>query len=99
MKMAEIEKALDSMMTFKEVCEMLDKSVRSVRHYVKNCGLPAITVGRKLYFEKQAVEKWMGSREAWPNGRFKKLAGPGGDDNVAEAEREGNFVANEIGKR
>lgn len=75
MELSEIQKALDSMMTFSEVCEMLDKSVRSVRHYVKNCGLPAITVGRKLYFDKGAVEKWAVAREAWPNGRFKKLGG------------------------
>lgn len=75
MELTAIQKALDSMMTFKEVCEMLDKSVRSVRHYVKNCGLPAITVGRKLYFDKAAVEKWIASREIGPNGRFKKLGG------------------------
>ena len=81
MKLAGIKSVLASMMTFKEVCEMMDKSERSVRYYIADRGLPVVKVGLTLHFDRPAVLEWLKSRETGPKGRFKDL---GGDDNAEE---------------
>lgn len=73
MRLRGIQAILDTKMTFSEVCEMLDKSPRSVRYYIKNYGLPCLTVGRTLYFDGEAVIEWCKRRKTGDSGRFQKL--------------------------
>ncbi len=79
MRATGLQAILATLLTFDDVCEMLGKSERSVRHYHTNCGLPATRIGGTLYFEVEKVEQWAESREVGPKGRFKSLVG---DDEI-----------------
>lgn len=89
MRLTGIQALLASMMTFKEVCEMLGKSERSVRYYHSSCGLPGMTVGHALYFDPKAVQEWIAGREIGPKGRFKDLGGDAGLQKLMDSDEIG----------